>query len=249
MSNWPELPLKFHNRDFHRQQNHFFLMAATASFPFSSTYQRQWSFMRIFREVLAFLVAATLTTGQETPAPAPPPEETRAPAPATAAPASTRLDYVLKPTDLVEIRVFQEPELDTRARLAADGKVSMPLIGEVAVGGSTVKGAAALIEAALRRGFLVKPVVTVTVLEKTRERFNIEGSVGRPGPYYFPESGELTLLDAISQAGGFTRLANSKVVITRKSGAIVKVDAADRREAQRIRIFPGDHIEAKERIF
>lgn len=225
------------------------LMASTASFPFSSTYQRRWSRMRIFGEVLAFLVAATLASGQEPSASAPQADEPRAPAPATAAPSSTKLDYVLKPSDLIEVRVFQEPELDARARLAPDGKVSLPLIGEVAVSGSSVKGAAAIIEAALRRGFLVKPVVTVTVLEKTRERFNLEGAVGRPGPYYFPESGELTLLDAISQAGGFTRLANSKVVITRKSGSVLKVDAADRREAQRIRILPGDHIEAKERIF
>lgn len=207
--------------------------------------------MRIFGEVLAFLVAATLASGQEPSAAAPQADEPRAPAPAaaTAAPSSTKLDYVLKPSDLIEVRVFQEPELDTRARLAPDGKVSLPLVGEVAVSGSSVKGAAAIIEAALRRGFLVKPVVTVTVLEKTRERFNLEGAVGRPGPYYFPESGELTLLDAISQAGGFTRLANSKVVITRKSGSVLKVDAADRREAQRVRILPGDHIEAKERIF
>ncbi|MEN9285325.1 MAG: hypothetical protein RLZZ179_2818 [Verrucomicrobiota bacterium] len=225
------------------------LMASTASFPFSSTYQRRWSRMRIFGEVLAFLVAATLASGQEPSASAPQADEPRAPAPATAAPSSTKLDYVLKPSDLIEVRVFQEPELDARARLAPDGKVSLPLIGEVAVSGSSVKGAAAIIEAALRRGFLVKPVVTVTVLEKTRERFNLEGAVGRPGPYYFPESGELTLLDAISQAGGFTRLANSKVVITRKSGSVLKVDAADRREAQRVRILPGDHIEAKERIF
>lgn len=205
--------------------------------------------MRIFGEILAFVVAATLACGQESTAPAPPTDEPRAPAPASAALPATRLDYVLKPSDLIEVRVFQEPELDARARLAADGKVSLPLIGEVALGGSSVKGAAAIIEAALRRGFLVKPVVTVTVLEKTRERFNLEGAVGRPGPYYFPESGELSLLDAISQAGGFTRLANSKVVITRKTGAVLKVDAADRREAQRIRIFPGDNIEAKERLF
>jgi polysaccharide export outer membrane protein len=205
--------------------------------------------MRIFGEVLAFLVAVTLALAQEPSAPAPQSDEPRAPAPATAAPSSTKLDYVLKPSDLIEVRVFQEPELDARARLAPDGKVSLPLIGEIAVSGSSVKGAAAIIEAALRRGFLVKPVVTVTVLEKTRERFNLEGAVGRPGPYYVPESGELTLLDAISQAGGFTRLANSKVVITRKSGSVLKVDAADRREAQRIRILPGDHIEAKERIF
>jgi protein involved in polysaccharide export with SLBB domain len=205
--------------------------------------------MRIFGEVLAFLVAVTLASGQEPSAPAPQPDEPRTPAPASAAPSSAKLDYVLKPSDLIEVRVFQEPELDARARLGPDGKVSLPLIGEIAVSGSSVKGAAAIIEAALRRGFLVKPVVTVTVLEKTRERFNLEGAVGRPGPYYFPESGELTLLDAISQAGGFTRLANSKVVITRKSGSVLKVDAADRREAQRVRIFPGDHIEAKERIF
>ncbi len=187
--------------------------------------------------------------GQARPPAVPSPSEMDAPAPAAPLSSSSKLDYVLKPSDLIEVRVFQEPELDAKVRLAPDGTVTLPLVGELTVSGSSVKGAAAAIEAALRRGFLVKPVVTVTVLEKTRERFNLEGAVGRPGPYYFPESGELTLLDAISQAGGFTRLANSKVVITRKSGSVIKVDAADRREAQRIRISPGDHIEAKERLF
>jgi protein involved in polysaccharide export with SLBB domain len=205
--------------------------------------------MRISGEVFAFLVSATLAMGQARPPAVPSPSEMDAPAPAAPLSSSSKLDYVLKPSDLIEVRVFQEPELDAKVRLAPDGTVTLPLVGELTVSGSSVKGAAAAIEAALRRGFLVKPVVTVTVLEKTRERFNLEGAVGRPGPYYFPESGELTLLDAISQAGGFTRLANSKVVITRKSGSVIKVDAADRREAQRIRISPGDHIEAKERLF
>jgi polysaccharide export outer membrane protein len=159
-------------------------------------------------------------------------------------------EYRMSPGDVVAVQVFEEPELEVgKVRLSENGKATLPLIGEVALSGLGVKAAAGVIEAAYRKGYLVKPAVTVTVLEKKRERFNLIGQVAKPNAYYFPESGTLTLLDAIGLAGGFTRMANQKVVVTRSSGAVVKIDAANRNEALKFRLLPGDTVDCRERGF
>lgn len=158
-------------------------------------------------------------------------------------------EYRLNPGDGIVIQVFEEPDLDAKVQLSENGKATLPLVGEVSLSGLGVKAAATLIEAAYRKGYLVKPTVTVTVTEKKRERFNLIGQVAKPNAYYFPESGTLTLLDAIGLAGGFTRMANQKVVVTRASGTVVKIDASNRAEALRFRLLPGDTVDCRERGF
>lgn len=158
-------------------------------------------------------------------------------------------EYRLNPGDSVVVQVFEEPDLDAKVKLSENGRATLPLIGEVALSGMGVKAAASAIEAAYRKGYLVKPAVTVTVTEKKRERFNLIGQVAKPNAYYFPESGSLTLLDAIGLAGGFTRMANQKVVVTRASGSVVKIDASDRTEALKFRLLPGDTVDCRERGF
>ena len=166
----------------------------------------------------------------------------------TAAPAAVQ-EYRLNPGDSVVVQVFEEPDLDAKVKLSENGRATLPLIGEVALSGMGVKAAASAIEAAYRKGYLVKPAVTVTVTERKRERFNLIGQVAKPNAYYFPDSGSLTLLDAIGLAGGFTRMANQKVVVTRASGAVVKIDASDRTEALKFRLLPGDTVDCRERGF
>jgi protein involved in polysaccharide export with SLBB domain len=158
-------------------------------------------------------------------------------------------EYRLNAGDGIVVQVFEEPDLDAKVRLSENGRATLPLIGEVVLSGMGVKAAAAAIEAAYRKGYLVKPAVTVTVTEKKRERFNLIGQVAKPNAYYFPESGTLTLLDAIGLAGGFTRMANQKVVVTRASGSVVKIDASDRTEALKFRLLPGDTVDCRERGF
>jgi polysaccharide export outer membrane protein len=158
-------------------------------------------------------------------------------------------EYRLNAGDGIVVQVFEEPDLDAKVKLSENGRATLPLIGEVVLSGMGVKAAASAIEAAYRKGYLVKPTVTVTVTEKKRERFNLMGQVAKPNAYYFPESGSLTLLDAIGLAGGFTRMANQKVVVTRASGAVVKIDASDRTEALKFRLLPGDTVDCRERGF
>ena len=158
-------------------------------------------------------------------------------------------EYRLNAGDGIVVQVFEEPDLDAKVKLSENGRATLPLIGEVVLSGMGVKAAASAIEAAYRKGYLVKPAVTVTVTEKKRERFNLIGQVAKPNAYYFPDSGSLTLLDAIGLAGGFTRMANQKVVVTRASGSVVKVDASDRTEALKFRLLPGDTVDCRERGF
>lgn len=121
-------------------------------------------------------------------------------------------DYVLQPLDLLQIRVFQEPTLDRDVRITRDYVITLPLIGTVDLRGHTVREAEAMIRDLYNRDFLVNPQVSITVLEYARRSVNVLGSVTTPGEVQFPPEQGLTLLDAISRAGGFSRLADRRRV-------------------------------------
>lgn len=73
--------------------------------------------------------------------------------------------YVFSPNDVVELKVFQEPDLDSKVRVNKDGNVTLPLIGTVRLAGLTVDQATAMIREALDRRFLVNPQVNLTVVD------------------------------------------------------------------------------------
>src|SRR5436853_7284101 len=72
--------------------------------------------------------------------------------------------YILAPNDLVDIKVFQEDDLESKLRISWDGTITFPLIGQVRIGGRTPQQAARIIRDALARGYTINPHVTVTVL-------------------------------------------------------------------------------------
>ena len=126
-------------------------------------------------------------------------------------------DYILQPMDLIQFRVFQEPDMDREVRISRETMVALPLIGQVSLKGKTIREAEAMIGDLLNRDYLVNPQINIVVLEYARRTVNVLGSVGSPGEIEFPREEGLTLLDAISRAGGFTRLADRrKVKLTRK---------------------------------
>jgi len=77
-------------------------------------------------------------------------------------------NYRLCANDLIEIRVFQEPDLDSRVRIGGDGSVTLPLVGAVALGGKTVNEAADYLRQKYDERFLVNPQLTVTVTDFPR---------------------------------------------------------------------------------
>jgi polysaccharide export outer membrane protein len=116
--------------------------------------------------------------------------------------------YLLRPDDTVQIKVYQEDDLTTTARVGVDGNIAFPLLGSVPVGGLNLADAAELIRTRLDRDYVVNPHVTMTITEFGKRRFTILGQVDKPGSYEFSGDQSVTLLEAVAMAGGFTRLAD-----------------------------------------
>src|SRR5687767_11185331 len=73
--------------------------------------------------------------------------------------------YVLTPSDVVMLKVYQEDDLQTQARIGRDGVVTLPLLGQVKIGGRTIEEATVLITRLFDDGYLVNPQVSITVME------------------------------------------------------------------------------------
>lgn len=117
-------------------------------------------------------------------------------------------DYKLTANDLLDFRVFQEPELDAVIRLSGDGTASFPLVGNVSIGGKTVGEAVEILRARYKDGYLVSPQVSLTVRTYAKQRFTVLGQVQKPGAYEMQGTEAVSLLQAIGLAGGYTRIAD-----------------------------------------
>lgn len=125
---------------------------------------------------------------------------------------SSVLNYLIKPSDLLEIQIFQEPDLNKQVRVEADGTIVLPLVNRVAVGELSINEAQKRIEELYNQDFLVNPQVNLLVLEYHVRKVDILGQVNAPGPIEIPHDKVLTLVEAISRAGSFTRLAKRNAV-------------------------------------
>ena len=118
--------------------------------------------------------------------------------------------------DLIEISVFNVPELKARARVSNAGDVYLPLIDYVHVEGLTQEEAQSVIEKRLSDGgFVRNPHVTIFVDEAASQGVTLLGEVGKPGIY--PDVADHKLYEVISQAGGFTAAASRKIAIIRRN--------------------------------
>ena len=126
-------------------------------------------------------------------------------------------DYRIGAQDLLEISVFGIDDLSRTVRVNSNGQISLPLVGGLMAGGKTIPELEKLIGAALEKGYLQNPQVTVFVKEFTSQRVTLEGAVAKPGIY--PLTGRTTLLQAIALGGGVTNLADLRgVIIFRQIG-------------------------------
>jgi len=147
--------------------------------------------------------------------------------------------------DLLEVNVYNVPELSTKARVGNSGDVYLPLIDYVHVGDLTVEEAQSLIQKRLEDGGFVRGAhVTILLDESMSQGVTMLGEVARPGIY--PALGDRKLFDLISAAGGFTASAGRKVSIIRQhSPAPITVNlprnlADDMQD--NVEILPGDTI-------
>lgn len=117
-----------------------------------------------------------------------------------------KADYLISGADLLQITVFGEKDLDRQARVGQNGVITFPLVGPVKVGGLTVPVAEAALAAKLG-DYLKNPQVTVFIKEYGNKKVFVFGQVAKPGAIELPTETKMTVLEAVSQAGGFTRIA------------------------------------------
>jgi polysaccharide biosynthesis/export protein len=117
--------------------------------------------------------------------------------------------YVIGADDVLAINVWKEPEVSRTVPVRSDGKISVPLAGEVQASGQTPRQLEKELASKLQ-SFISEPEVTVIVAEVKSQKFNVLGQVARPGTY--PLTNASTVLDAIAMAGGFRDFAKQKSI-------------------------------------
>lgn len=120
--------------------------------------------------------------------------------------ARSKTDYRVAAADLIAVTVYQDPDMSRKARVNADGTISLPLVGSVKIGGMTLIEAQAAIEKRLAT-YVVSPQVSLFIEEYGNKTVFVMGEVQKPGSYPIPTESRMTLLEAISTAGGFTPIA------------------------------------------
>ena len=147
--------------------------------------------------------------------------------------------YAVGPNDTLAIKVFDEPSLSGAFRVDADGSITYPLIGRVAVGGRTVREIETHLTQLLADGFLRRPQVSVEIAEYRSRRIFVLGEVRSPGRYAI--DGEATLLEVLAQAGSLTPTAGQEILVRRMkdaqaAGEPALPDAAGSVEVMRVNI-------------
>jgi polysaccharide export outer membrane protein len=151
-------------------------------------------------------------------------------------------EYRLGAGDKLRVTVFGETALSGEFLVSGTGKISLPLIGDVQAAGVTVPAFQEQVQRALRDGYLKDPRVSAEVLNY--RPFYILGEVEKPGEY--PFTNNLTVLNAVATAGGFTYRANKGRVYIKRNG---NVDERQETLSPAVKVLPGDTIRIGERLF
>ena len=117
--------------------------------------------------------------------------------------------YIIGKDDVLSINVWKEAEISRSVPVRSDGKISLPLVGEVQAAGNTPLKLEQDITAKLKN-YIAEPEVTVIVQQVNSQKFNILGMVNKPGLY--PITNSPTVLDAIAMAGGFRDFAKQRSI-------------------------------------
>jgi polysaccharide export outer membrane protein len=155
--------------------------------------------------------------------------------------------FVIGNDDVLAINVWKEPDISRSIPVRSDGKISLPLVGEVQAAGLTPLKLEKDIASKLKN-FISEPEVTVMVQQVNSQKFNILGQVVRPGSYVIANSP--TVLDALALAGGFRDFAKQKSIYVLRQGASgesripfnYKDVSQGKNMSQNIKLQPGDTI-------
>lgn len=164
--------------------------------------------------------------------------------------------YLLQPGDLLEISVFREPEMDRTLRINTTGTITFPLIGTIKVSNCSIAQAEETLVNSLTK-YLKNPQVSILIKEYANNTVYVLGQVKRPSSLQIPPEKNLTVLEAITSAGGFTELANtSKVKVLRMENGkqkSIEVDISQitkqGKKSLDIKLMSGDVIFVPQSIF
>ena len=155
----------------------------------------------------------------------------------------TPLEYALNAGDTIRIYVYGEPELTfDEVLIGQNGRIAYPFLGTLTVAGGTVNGLQKALINGLKPDYLIDPRVSVDIVKY--RQFYVNGEVKNPGGIDFQPG--LTLLKAISLAGGFTERANKKnITVVSDSGTL----GEDRRIKEHYIVQPGDIFTVNDAFF
>jgi polysaccharide biosynthesis/export protein len=168
-----------------------------------------------------------------------------------------KAEYKLQPLDVINITVHQQPDLNTKTRITADGFISFPLLGKVKASGLTVQELEAKIKTLLEKDYLVKAEVLVFIEDYRPREVSVTGEVNTAGKFKMPIERNITFMEAIAMAGGFTKDADvnrTKVIREeedeKKTMTIKVKDITDKDDkSQNIVLKPDDIIIVPKRFF
>ncbi len=154
--------------------------------------------------------------------------------------------YSIGAEDVLMIQVWREPDFTRQVAVRPDGKITMPLIGDVQAAGMTPLALTNDLKDKVGK-YVQNPEVTVTVLDVRSRKYYIDGEVGRPGA--FPLVTPTRVLEALSLAGGFREFANQKKIVILRGAKTFKFNYQEvikgKHLEQNIFIESGDHIIVK----
>ena len=150
-------------------------------------------------------------------------------------------DYRLVPGDKLRIEVYKDTQLSQSVQVRPDGKITLPLAGDLPAAGRTPLELRDAITSSLTT-YINNPTVTVIVVETEPPLVYVMGEVNHPGPY--PIKGQVSVLQALAMAGGFKDFAKTKDITIRRGTQTVKFDykSAVKGESKTALVQPGDTI-------
>jgi len=159
----------------------------------------------------------------------------------TAPAADVAADYRLVPGDKLRIEVYKDPQLSQSLQVRPDGKITLPLAGDIPAAGRTPLELRDAIAGSLTT-YINNPTVTVIVVETEPPVVYVMGEVTKPGPY--PIKGQVSVLQALAMAGGFRDFANTRGITIRRGTQSIRFDykAAVKGDAKAVLVQPGDTI-------
>lgn len=190
--------------------------------------------------------AATPGAADSTPAPAPGGDTP---------PSSSALKDVRKlmPNDILSVRVVGELDLTVERRVANDGTITYPFLDSIKVDGKTPSEVEAIIREGLAKDYLVNPQVMVDVKDYVKQFFTVDGQVNRVGQYEYPVDRKLDVLEAISMAGGFSKLAQKGKIEVRRGNETFKFSEKQLKDSndpsKKFFVQPNDKVIVDERVF